>query len=48
MISLVHYTVQERTEAMVQTIDDQLVLKMEKLEKMEKQEHQWIKKLYQT
>ena len=33
---------QSSTEAMAQTIHDQLVLEMTKLEKLEKQEHQWI------
>ena len=32
---------QTSTEAMVKTIQDQLVLEMAKLEKLEKQEHQW-------
>ena len=30
------------SEAMTQTIDDQLVLEINKIEKLEKQEHQWI------
>ena len=47
VISLVHCT-QASTEAMAQTIHNQLVLEMEKLKKLERQEHQWIRKLDQA